>query len=162
MNLYRFSLAILLLTSLLSFATAQEKSFTLNDVSFLAGHWIGEAFGGVVEEIWSEPSSNAMMGMFRLQYDDIDRLYEFLMIEKYGSGVRMSFKHIKPDYIEMEEKPITLNLVDANTSYAFFETDDQSLIIKYNLTSDDILEIELTSTKEGKTKITPITMKRKQ
>jgi hypothetical protein len=162
MNLYRFSLTILLLTSLPSVVTAQEKSFTLGDVSFLAGHWIGEAFGGIAEEIWSEPSSSAMMGMFRLQQNNSDRLYEFLLIEKTGDGIQMRFKHIKPNYIEMEDKPIILNLIDVNTSFAHFETEDQSLIIKYNLTSDDILEIELTSTKEGRTNITPITMTKKQ
>ena len=39
---------------------------TLNNIEWLAGHWKGEAFGGIAEEIWSPPADGSMMFSFRL------------------------------------------------------------------------------------------------
>ncbi len=39
---------------------------TLEDVSWIAGHWKGEAFGGIAEEIWSPPLGDSMMFVFKL------------------------------------------------------------------------------------------------
>ena len=39
---------------------------TLENVKWLAGHWRGEAFGGITEEIWSPPLGGSMMCAFRL------------------------------------------------------------------------------------------------
>ncbi|MFO7526506.1 MAG: DUF6265 family protein [Ignavibacteriaceae bacterium] len=139
---------------------SQEKPFSLDELKWLSGQWKGEAFGGVAEEIWSKPSSNSMMGMFRLQYDNVDKLYEFLLIEQSGSGISMKFKHIKSGYDEMENEPILLNLIELNSILAHFENEDKSLIIKYNLLTENSVKIELISTKNGKTEVTPILMKK--
>jgi len=32
----------------------------------LQGHWKGEAFGGITEEIWSPPLGDSMMFVFKL------------------------------------------------------------------------------------------------
>lgn len=140
---------------------AQDKTFLLDDLKFLTGHWKGEAFGGTVEEIWSDPSESAMMGMFRLQYDGVDKLYEFLLIEKSDEVISMRFKHIRKGYNEMEDEPILLNLKNVSASFAEFATEDNSLIIKYNIVTADSIVVELTSIKQGKTEVTPINMKRK-
>lgn len=136
----------------------QEKSISLNELKWLSGHWKGEAFGGVAEEIWSEPSSNTMMGMFRLQYDNVDKLFEFLLIEQSESGITMKFKHIKPGYKEMEEEPIHLSLRSLDLSHAHFESDDKNLTINYKLLSENNIEIELTSIKNNKAEVTLISM----
>ena len=39
---------------------------TLADIAWLSGHWRGEAFGGITEEIWSPPLGDSMMGSFKL------------------------------------------------------------------------------------------------
>lgn len=153
--------SVFALLQLCTISHAQEKTFSLEDVSFLSGHWIGEAFGGIVEEIWSEPSANAMMGMFRIQKNNSDILFEFLLIEKTDTGVQLRFKHIKPNYIEMEENPIVLNLIEAHTNYVHLESQDQSLIAKYNLVRENTLDIEIISTRDGKMNVTPIRMKKK-
>ena len=141
--------------------TAQGNSYSLSELSFLSGHWTGEAFGGTVEEVWSEPSANAMMGMFRLQFDGIDKLYEFLLIEKNDENIVMRFKHIRRGYKEMEDEPIILVLKKVSESFAEFAAADSSLIIKYNLMSSDSIVVELTSIKQGYAEVTPITMIRK-
>ncbi len=162
MSIFTKFISVFLLMILGTVSSAQDKSFSLEDVSFFTGHWIGEAFGGTVEEVWTEPSGNAIMGMFRLQKNNMDALYEFLLIEKTNTGVQIRFKHIKPNYIEMEKEPIVLNLIDADKTYAHFESDDQCLAVKYNKTQLNILEIEVASTKNGITKVTPIKMNRKK
>src|SRR5262245_19489519 len=48
--------------------SAGEKSppATLADMKWLAGHWVGEAFGGRAEELWAEPAGANMAGLYRL------------------------------------------------------------------------------------------------
>jgi len=161
MPIYKLFLLSLFLIYFGPAVTAQENAYSLSELSFLSGHWTGEAFGGTVEEVWSEPSANAMMGMFRLQFDEIDKLYEFLLIEKTDEDIQMRFKHIRSGYKEMEDEPIILALKNVSGSFAEFAADDNSLIIKYNLVSADSILVELTSTKQGYAEVTPITMKRK-
>jgi hypothetical protein len=161
MPIYKLFLLSLFLIYFDPAVTAQENAYSLSELSFLSGHWTGEAFGGTVEEVWSEPSANAMMGMFRLQFDEIDKLYEFLLIEETDEGIQMRFKHIRRGYKEMEDEPIILALKNVSGSFAEFAADDNSLIIKYNLVSADSILVELTSTKQGYAEVTQITMKRK-
>lgn len=161
MKCKNFILIVLFLFLLTPAVNAQENSFSIENLNWLSGQWNGEAFGGTVEEVWSDPSANAMMGMFRLQYDNVDKLYEFLLIENSESGITMKFKHIKSGYKEMEDEPILLKLIQLKDNFAEFAADDKSLIIKYSLVNNDYLEIELTSTKVDKTEVTPINMKRK-
>jgi hypothetical protein len=157
-KLFLFSLCYICFSFNIS---AQKNTYSLADLSFLSGQWRGEAFGGTVEEVWSEPSTNAMMGMFRLQFDGIDKLYEFLLIEKTDEDIQMRFKHIRRGYKEMEDEPIILVLKNVSESFAEFASEDSLLIIKYNLVSADSLVVELTSIKQGYAEVTPITMNRK-
>ena len=69
--------SILLLLLITSFSFAQntlhyndEKGSakaTLEDISWLAGNWKGEAFGGKFEENWSKPTGGSMMFNFKFQ-----------------------------------------------------------------------------------------------
>ena len=48
----------------------------LDDVSWIQGHWKGEAFGGITEEIWSPPLGDSMMFSFKLVTDNKVVFYE--------------------------------------------------------------------------------------
>ena len=71
--------AIFLLLLITSFNFAQntlhyndEKGSakaTLADISWLAGNWTGEAFGGKFEENWSKASGGSMLFSFKLVVD---------------------------------------------------------------------------------------------
>ena len=61
----KFSIILLLALSL-NYCNSQSNTLqynenegspeaTLKDVAWIAGHWKGEAFGGITEEIWSPP-----------------------------------------------------------------------------------------------------------
>ncbi len=76
----------------------------IEDFAWLAGHWRGEGFGGVIEEIWSEPLGGTMMGMFRLVKDDEVEFYELVVIGEDDEGMSMKVKHFSRDFVAWEDK----------------------------------------------------------
>jgi hypothetical protein len=82
------TITLLLLLSLPCFARDQfENTLRLDQstgspkadlsaVAWIAGHWRGEAFGGVVEEIWTAPLRGSMMAAFKLVVNDQVKFYE--------------------------------------------------------------------------------------
>jgi len=88
-----------------------EKSppATLTDMKWLVGHWAGEAFGGLGEEMWSPAQAGSMMGMYRLIKDGKPVLYEFLnIVEEHGS-LMQRLKHFNADLTGWEEKNKTVD-----------------------------------------------------
>jgi len=81
---------LLLLVSTLVFSQNTLKLDTLKtptkasveDVSWIAGHWKGVAFGGVTEEVWTSPLGGSMMGSFKLVVDNEINFYELMTISK--------------------------------------------------------------------------------
>ena len=102
-----------------------EKPFSaeIEDVQWLAGQWKGEALGGVVEEIWSNPAGNAMMGSFRLVINDTVRFYEFQLIQEVEGSLVVKVKHFNEDLTGWEEKDeyISFTLVKTENNRAYFE-----------------------------------------
>jgi hypothetical protein len=76
----------------------------INDVAWIAGHWHGEAFGGMAEEIWSHPNNGTMMGMYRLIKDDSVVFYEFFTISEENGSLILRLKHFNPNLEGWEEK----------------------------------------------------------
>jgi hypothetical protein len=75
---------------------------TLADLQFIAGHGVGELDGGVIEEVWSAPRGDSMMGMFAFTKEGRARFYEFLLIERTASGPVLRLKHFNPGLIGWE------------------------------------------------------------
>ena len=82
----------------------------VEDMAWLAGHWVGEALGGTVEEIWSLPLAGAMMGMFRLVKDDKTVFYELMTILEEDGSLVLRLKHFNGgDLSAWEEKEETVD-----------------------------------------------------
>jgi hypothetical protein len=115
--------ALLLIASLLSFgpnwALASERmtEHTLKlspgekpppakiaDMKWLAGHWVGEAFGGTAEELWAEPVGDTMAGMYRLHKQGKTIFYEILTVSEKDGSLVVRLKHFNPDLTGWEEK----------------------------------------------------------
>jgi hypothetical protein len=77
---------------------------TLADVSWLAGHWRGEMFGGIAEALWAPPMGGSMMGSYRLIEDGAVTFYELIIIVEDNGSLIMKVKHFHPDLIGWEEK----------------------------------------------------------
>ena len=77
---------------------------TLDDISWLEGHWTGEAFGGLAEEIWSAPRGGSMMGMYRHIDGASVSMYEILALVEESGSLVLKLKHFNPDLTGWEEK----------------------------------------------------------
>lgn len=87
----------------------QSPPATIADMAWLAGHWKGEAFGGVSEEIWSPPANGSMMGMYRLVSKGGPVFYELMtLVEEHGSLV-LRLKHFHASLKGWEEKDKTVD-----------------------------------------------------
>ncbi|MEE9372570.1 MAG: DUF6265 family protein [Saprospiraceae bacterium] len=81
----------------------------LDDISWITGHWKGEAFGGEVEEIWSSASGKSMMGMFKLISEGETKFYELMTIREVNKTLIMQLKHFHHNMKGWEEKDVTVD-----------------------------------------------------
>ena len=77
---------------------------TIEDASWMAGRWVGEGFGGQMEESWAPPVGGQMIGHFRYWREGEPQFYEIMMMDVVDGGVRMRVKHFNPDFVGWEEK----------------------------------------------------------
>lgn len=126
------------------FAQAQTKTGTLNDISFLEGHWLGNYNGGPIEASWTAPAGNNIMGYIRMIKDDKPALYEVFAFEQTEKGPVAMVKHFKPGLIALEEKEVSdrYNFIEAKKNQALFEKDDVSVRIIYERRSQNQLVIQ--------------------
>jgi hypothetical protein len=134
------SALITVLTTLLSiqvmYAQREQAPHTLNldekaasppasvaDLKWLTGHWTGPAFGGVCDEIWSQPSRDSMVGMFRLVKNGKTMFYELITIVEENKTLVMKLKHFNSDMTGWEEKNVSVRfpLVKLSPQEVFFE-----------------------------------------
>ncbi|MEW7289216.1 DUF6265 family protein [Aquimarina sp. 2304DJ70-9] len=96
---------------------------TLQDVSWISGYWRGEAFGGITEEIWSDPLGNSMMFSFKLVVDNTVKFYEVGGITENNNTLLLQLKHFHGDFKGWEEKEETVDfkLVKIEKNRVFFD-----------------------------------------
>lgn len=82
---------------------------TLADLSYMEGHWKGEAFGGIAEEIWSPPLGGSMMFSFKLVADGKVQFYELGHVQQLGETLILQLKHFHGDLKGWEEKDVTVD-----------------------------------------------------
>lgn len=95
----------------------------IQDVAWIEGHWQGEAFGGIAEEIWSPPEGQTMMFVFRLLHEGKVSFYEIGHIKEMEGTLLMQLKHFDGDLKGWEEKDETVDfkLVKIEKDKVFFE-----------------------------------------
>ena len=76
----------------------------LEKISWMEGHWKGEAFGGITEEIWSPPLGGSMMFSFKLVIDNEVNFYELGHIRQLDETLVFELKHFGSDLKGWEEK----------------------------------------------------------
>jgi hypothetical protein len=95
----------------------------LENMAWISGTWQGEAFGGIAEEIWSEPSGGSMMATFRLIIDGKVSFYEIEIIREVENSIILQLKHFNNDLKGWETKDETIDfpLVKITPSKVIFE-----------------------------------------
>ncbi|EAR02496.1 DUF6265 family protein [Maribacter sp. HTCC2170] len=101
----------------------ESPKATLEDVSWISGHWKGEAFGGIAEEIWSPPLGDSMMFVFKLVADGKVQFYEIGHIQQTERTLILQLKHFHGSLKGWEEKDDTVDfkLVKIEDNRAYFE-----------------------------------------
>jgi len=119
-----FSLALVLLAATFGPAGANEGSHaTLEDFSWLAGHWCGRLKSGPVAEIsYSQPAGGLMMAMFRLMDGEKLLVLEYMTLRETPEGLEMRVRHFDPKLTPWEkDEAIILRLVDHDGLRSVFE-----------------------------------------
>jgi hypothetical protein len=96
---------------------------TISDSAFLEGHWKGENFGGLVEEIWTAPEGNSVLFTFRLVIEGVVNFYEIGHIIEKENSLLLQLKHFDASLKGWEEKDETENfkLVKKEKNKLYFE-----------------------------------------
>ncbi|CCH56831.1 hypothetical protein BN8_06218 [Fibrisoma limi BUZ 3] len=130
---------------------SQPKTGSLNDVNFLAGHWLGTYNGGPIEANWTAPAGDNIVGFIRMMKDDKVTLYELFAFEQTSSGPVAMVKHFKPGLIGVEEKDKSdrYKFIEAKKDQALFEKEDGSIRIIYEKRGPDQLVIRRGQPKDG-------------
>lgn len=115
---------LVLAISLNSFS--QEKKTLepkLENIAWIAGTWHGEAFGGITEEIWSEPSGGSMMATFKLIVEGKVQFYEIEIIREIEDSLILQLKHFDSDLKGWETKNETVDfpLIEITETKVVFE-----------------------------------------
>ncbi|WP_452226538.1 DUF6265 family protein [Lacinutrix cladophorae] len=101
----------------------QSPKANLSQIYWMEGHWKGEAFGGIAEEIWSPPLGDSMMFSFKLVIDNRVVFYEFGGIRQVENTLVLQFKHFGNDFKGWEEKDVTVDakLIKIENNRAYFD-----------------------------------------
>jgi hypothetical protein len=122
----------------------------LSQLVFISGRWLGEWKGGVIEEQWSAPEGDNMMGMFRLVKDGEGVFYEFMTIEQAGDTPVLRMRHFSQGLLAWEEKDNIdrYPLVELGDARAVFENQDKGIRLVY-ARDGDMLTITLDKPENG-------------
>ncbi|MFK2819970.1 DUF6265 family protein [Flavobacteriaceae sp. LMIT009] len=95
----------------------------LENISWIAGNWKGNALGGRVEENWSKPSAGSMMAAFKLYKDGKVVFYEIEIIREVDNNLVLQLKHFNNDLKGWETKDETVDfpLKELTSTKAIFE-----------------------------------------
>ena len=126
---------------------------TIDRLAWMAGRWSSKKEGERLEEIWSPPDGDIMIGMFRWIRGDAVSLYEFLVLKPGPAGLELHIKHFAPDLVGWEEKDATIafDLVQLGDREAVFapRAEEHSGWAVYRIAADGWLEFEEVSERKA-------------
>jgi hypothetical protein len=104
-------------------ASVASPPAKISDVEWIQGHWRGEAFGGITEEVWTPPLGGSMMCAFKLVVDGKVSFYEIVALAEEGNSLIIRLKHFHGNLKGWEEKDRTIDfrLVKVSDNRAYFD-----------------------------------------
>ena len=115
----------------------EAEQITIDDLAWMSGRWIGEAFDGVCEEVWNPQMGASMTGSFKLTINDKVGFYEIMTLTVDNGNPKLRLKHFNADLTGWEEK-------DEVISFEFRSLEGHHLIfngLSYELIQADSLTI---------------------
>ena len=120
-------------------APANQPSASLDDVAWLSGHWRGKGLGGTIEEFWSPPQGDTMVGAFKLTKADTVSMYELCAIVEEDDRIAIWVKHFNSDFTGWEEKSdkVVFPLIRIEPGALYFEG------LTFKRLDDDTIDVYL-------------------
>lgn len=87
-----------------SLGDGKSPKANLSQVAWIAGHWQGEAFGGITEEVWTAPLGDSMIGSFKLVVGNKTEFYEICQMIQENETIMFRLKHFDGKLKGWEEK----------------------------------------------------------
>ena len=136
-------------------ATGSPKA-DLGAVAWIAGHWRGEAMGGIAEEIWSRPLGSSMMAAFKLTVNGVVRFYELETIVEQDETLVFRLKHFSSDLHgwEARDETVDFRLVKVTTDKVYFDG------MTFEKVGDDEMNVYVITGDEGKEQETKFAYRR--
>lgn len=138
-------------------ATDNATAGRIADVAWIAGHWGTKIKESQLEEIWSAPRGDSMMGVFRWIREGKVWIYELLTIREEDATLVLRFRHFSSELVPWEEKnePLTYRLVshsdreaifenpesESHRQFAFERVDDKTLVVRVGAIKDGALSV---------------------
>ena len=129
-----------------------SSKYTVEDMSWIAGYWVGQGLGGEVQELWSEPKNGKMFCAFRFDMDGELGFSEHVTMTNTEKGISMWVKHFSADFSAWEDKSEYVEFpiikIEGQTAYfngCTFERDGDHLNIYVLIGQDGINTEELFS-----------------
>jgi hypothetical protein len=100
---------------------AERPKAKVADLAWLEGRWVGKGLGGTVEEVWTPPLGDSMMGMFRLVKDGKVVFSEHCFITEVDGSILLKLKHFDRELKGWEDKDASVKFplakLEPNTAY---------------------------------------------
>ena len=90
-------------------AADRDEPHSIDDLAFIAGHWVGAQEGRSLEETWLPPGGGIMVGLHRDVKDDGSVFYEFLRIEVRGARIYYVSRPSNQPEAEFQLKRVTID-----------------------------------------------------
>jgi Domain of unknown function (DUF6265) len=139
-------------------AQAPAVAESLQDLSWLAGHWVGKTGKGAhIEEMWMPARGGLMIGSFRWEQGNGRWLFEFMSLEASAADagrLTLRLKHFDRAFTGMEERTAstTFTSTERTPSRVVFELREDARVVRlaYVRTGPDALTVTFDETEPGK------------
>ena len=100
-----------------------QPTGSISDLAWMAGRWVDDSDGNLSEELWTPPSGDGIVGIWRWVVGGNAKLYEFLTITAEADGVVLRLRHFDRAGVGWEDKdhPLILKLLRSKQGEAVFE-----------------------------------------
>jgi hypothetical protein len=125
----------------------------LDPLAWLQGTWRGEVGGDHLEEYWSPPVGDSMIGMFRWIKGGKVWMYEMLAITVDGNDIVFRLRHFDNKMVGWEEdKSLHWKLTQGGAEELVFENPNQKAAtrITYRRSSPGEVTVRIDGEKDGK------------
>ena len=105
MRIVMASLGVALIAAAIGSTTllGRGKQYTVEDLSWLSGHWVATHGDLRFDDVYSEPRNGSIMGMFRVVQDDVVRTYGIMSFSDTEDGVLYRYRRMTPDLAPLEK-----------------------------------------------------------